>query len=100
MGSAGQVDMLFRSAVPGLALKPLRQPPAPLPLRSDCTYYEVTRQPESVWADVVSTQTLALRFRDLLVVNRDSLKGKRLLILNCGGTNAELQFSLFAVPVI
>ena len=100
MGSAGQVDMLFRSAVPGLALKPLRQPPAPLPLRSDCTYYEVTRQPESVWGDVVSTQTLALRFRDLLVVNRDSLKGKRLLILNCGGTNAELQFSLFAVPVI
>jgi type VI secretion system protein ImpJ len=100
MGSAGHVDMLFRNAVPGLALKPLRQPPAPLPMRADCTYYEVSREPDPVWGDVVSTQTLAIRFRDLLVVNRDSLKGKRQLILNWGGKNAELQFSLFAVPEI
>lgn len=99
MGSANQVSMLFSNAAPGLALKPLRQPPAPLPLRPDYTYYEVSREPEPVWADVVSTQTLAMRFRDQLVVNRESLKGKRVLILNCGGKNAELQFSLFAVPV-
>ena len=49
---------------------------------------------------MVTTQTLALRFRDLLVVNRDSLKGKRELVLNLGGKNAELQFSLIAVSVV
>ncbi|MCY2992019.1 MAG: type VI secretion system baseplate subunit TssK [Planctomycetota bacterium] len=100
MGSAGQVEVLFRSALPGLALKPMPQPPSPLPLRSDATYYEVSREPTAVWADVVASQTLALRFRDALIVNRESLRGKRVLILNCGGKNAQLEFSLFAVPVV
>jgi type VI secretion system protein ImpJ len=100
MGSAGQVEMLFRNAVPGLALKPLRQAPSPLPLRADATYYEVSREPAPVWGDVVASQTLSMRFRDALVVNRDALRGKRVLVLNCGGKNAELEFSLYAVPVV
>lgn len=98
LGSARQVDMLFRHGAEGLQLTPLAQAPRALPPRGDWSYYEVSRQ-NLAWKDVLETQTLAMRLKDTLIVNLDSLPGERKLVVSIGGKQVVLQFALFAVPV-
>ena len=70
--------------------------PRSLPTSRNWDYYEVSRD-NAAWKDVQSTQTLAMRLRDALIVNRNELQGQRKLIVNYRGKRAVLEFALFAV---
>jgi type VI secretion system protein ImpJ len=97
LGSARQVDALFEYGAEGLHLTPLPQAPRALPPGRDWIYYEVSRG-NAPWKDVLDTQTLAMRLKDTLIVNRHELQGQRKLVVSAGGKQAALQFALFAVP--
>lgn len=98
LGSTRDVDRLFSQRAPGLEdLSPLEQAPRALPSNREWTYFVVNRQ-RTAWRDVLSTQTLAMRLKDSLILNRDQLQGERKLLVSSRGRPVELQFSLFAVP--
>lgn len=97
LGSARQVDALFEYGAEGLQMTPLAQAPRALPPARDWVYYEVVKQ-NAAWKDVLETQSLAMRLKDSLIVNRDSLQGERKLVVSVGGKQVPLQFALFAVP--
>jgi type VI secretion system protein ImpJ len=62
----------------------------------DWVYYEVGRN-NTAWRDVQETQTLAMRLKDSLILNRDRLQGERSIDVSARGKKATLQFALFAV---
>ena len=97
LGSARQVDALFEYGAEGLQMTPLAQAPRALPPGRDWIYYEVSRQ-NAAWKDVLDTQTLAMRLKDTLIVNRSELQGERKLVVSVEGKDVALQFALFAVP--
>jgi len=97
LGSAPQVDALFRFGAEGLSLAPLPQAPRALPTTRGWLYYQVSRG-NAAWNDVLHTQTLAMRLNYDLIVNRDNLQGKREMVVKAGGQQVSLQFALFAVP--
>jgi type VI secretion system protein ImpJ len=97
LGSAKQVDSLFEYGAEGLHLTPLPQSPRALPPGRDWVYYEVSRD-NAPWKDVLQTQTLAMRLKDSLIVNRKELQGERKLVVSNRGKQVALQFALFAVP--
>jgi type VI secretion system protein ImpJ len=97
LGSARQVDALFEYGAEGLHITPLAQAPRALPPSRDWIYYEVNKQ-GTAWKDVLDTQTLAMRLKDTLIVNRAELQGERKLVVSVRGKSAPLQFALFAVP--
>jgi type VI secretion system protein ImpJ len=97
LGSARQVDALFEFAAGGLHLTPLPNAPRALPPSRDWLYFEISRQNEA-WKDVLQTQTLAMRLKDALIVNKAELQGKRKLVVSVRGKQCALHFALFAVP--
>jgi type VI secretion system protein ImpJ len=97
LGSSRQVEILFKHRAEGLQLVPLDRSPRALPAQRNWLFYQVSRQ-NAAWKDVQETQTLAMRLKDSLIVNRDTLSGERKLIVQTRGKQAELQFALFAVP--
>jgi type VI secretion system protein ImpJ len=97
LGSARQVDPLFEYGAEGLHMTPLERAPRALPPGGDWVYYEVSRQ-GAAWKDVLETQTLAMRLKDSLIVNRESLAGSRRLVVSARGKQSPLEFALFAVP--
>ena len=98
LGSSRQVEMLFQQGAEGIQLAPVERVVRALPVRQDWTYYEVVRRDTPAWRDVRQTQTLAVRLKDSLILNRDSLQGERKLVVSAGGKRTTLQFALFAVP--
>jgi type VI secretion system protein ImpJ len=98
LGSSAQVDYFFRFGVQGLDLVPTQGMPRALPQTRDWVYYEVSRG-NAAWNDVLQSQTLAMRFKDTLIENRDKLQGQRKIILSLRGKQYPLQFALFAVPI-
>jgi type VI secretion system protein ImpJ len=97
LGSSRQVDSLFEYRAEGLRLAPLPQAPRALPPGRDWIYYEVSRD-NAPWKDVLQTQTLAMRLKDTLIVNRTELQGKQKIVVSHRGKQVALQFALFAVP--
>ncbi|NQT36229.1 MAG: type VI secretion system baseplate subunit TssK [Planctomycetes bacterium] len=97
LGSARQVDQLFEYGAEGLHLTPLPQAPRALPPAGDWLYFEVNRD-NTAWKEVMDTETLAMRLKDTLIVNRADLQGERKLVVSVGGKQVALQFALFAVP--
>jgi len=97
LGSTRQVEALFEYGAEGLVLTPLPQAPRALPPRRDWMYFEVTRG-NAAWNDVLETESLAMRLKESLIVNRDDLQGKRKLVVSVRGQEIPLQFALFAVP--
>ncbi len=99
LGSARQVELLFKQGIEGLQLVPTTRNPRALPRSQDWVYYEVTRG-NAAWRDVQSTQSLAMRLKDALILNLDHLQGQRKLVVkNPFGREATIQFALFAVPM-
>ena len=98
LGSSRQVEVLFKRRAEGLQLRPVGRVVRALPNRPDWIYYELDKREGSAWRDVQETQTLAMRFKDSLVANRDRLQGNRTVIVQTRDGNVELQFALFAVP--
>jgi type VI secretion system protein ImpJ len=97
LGSTRQVDALFEYGAEGLHLTPLPQAPRALPPGRDWLYFEVSRQ-NAAWKDVLQTQTLAMRLKDALIVNRNELQGERKIVVSYRGKQMPLHFALFAVP--
>ncbi len=99
-GSSRQVEILFKNRAAGLNLIAVERQIRALPARRDWVFYEVDRRDSPAWRDVQETQTLAMRLKDSLIVNRDRLQGERQLVVSARGKQAGLQFALFAVPTI
>ncbi len=97
LGSADKVDSLFEFGAEGLQMMPEMQVPRALPPGGDWIYYQVDRQGPA-WTDVLQKQTLAMRLKDSLIVNREALRGQRTLVVSVAGKQVTLQFALFAVP--
>lgn len=95
LASSRQVDRRFENKEPGLDLLFQPSPPSELP-EQNWLYFEVTRKGDA-WDDVVAQQTLAMRFSDKYVENRDALEGQRKLQIRTPTTKADLEFGLFAV---
>lgn len=96
LGSVKQVEGMFQSGRPGLQLVPQEPAPKELPA-TDRIFFEVTRSGDA-WQDVLVTQTLAMRYKDALVDNRESLEGQENLVIHVPPKKVELQFGLFVVP--
>jgi type VI secretion system protein ImpJ len=96
LGSADQVDELFRLGMEGLRLERLAQAPHALPGR-DWLYFEVNRD-SAAWRNVMKTQTLAMRLKDNMIYNRKELQGEKKIIVSLPNKQVSLQFALFAVP--
>jgi type VI secretion system protein ImpJ len=99
LGSSRQVEILFKRRAEGLQLRPMDRVVRAMPNRPDWIYYEVIKRDNPAWRDVQETQTLAMRFKDSLIANRDRFQGNRSVIVQTRGRNVELQFALFAVPL-
>ncbi|MEX0819536.1 MAG: type VI secretion system baseplate subunit TssK [Pirellulaceae bacterium] len=97
-GSSRQVEFLFKQRAAGLMLRPVDRPIRALPSRPDWMFFEVPKQDSPAWRDVQETQTLAMRLKDSLIVNRDRLQGRQELVVSALGRKVPLQFALFAVP--
>jgi type VI secretion system protein ImpJ len=97
LGSSRQAEYLFSYGLDGLKLIPVRSRPTSLPDIADWIYFEVSRLNDA-WKDVQATQTLAIRLRDSLIVNRDRLQGERKLVVARGEQQVTLEFALFALP--
>lgn len=96
LGSSRQVENLYARGAEGLNLVPAQRPPRTLPISSDWIYFEVTRA-DHAWRDVQETQTLAMRFRESLILNLDRLQGERQIVVSYEGGQIALEFALFAV---
>jgi type VI secretion system protein ImpJ len=97
MGSAQQVDLIFRHGIPGVTLLDLPQPPRALPTRQGWVFYEVRRD-NAAWKDVLASQDLAIRFKEELISNLATLNGQRKLEVSAQGQRSVLEIALFAVP--
>jgi type VI secretion system protein ImpJ len=97
-GSSREVERLFQQGAEGVQLVPVDRVLRALPVRQDWIYYEVVRHDRPAWRDVQQTQTLALRLKDSLILNRDRLQGETQLVVTARGKRVTLQFALFAVP--
>ncbi len=75
----------------------LQRPPRTLPVSHDWIYFEVSRS-NLAWKDVQETQTLAMRFNESLILNRDRLQGERQIVVSFAGRQITLEFAMFAVP--
>jgi type VI secretion system protein ImpJ len=96
--SSRQVEILFKNRAQGLQILPAERAIRALPARREWVYYEVDRRDSPAVRDVYETQSLAMRLKDSLIVNRDKLQGERQLVVSYRGKRAALQFALFAVP--
>jgi type VI secretion system protein ImpJ len=96
MGSSQQIDLIFRHGLPGVDQKELAQTPRALPPHN-WVFYEIQRG-NAAWKDVLATQTLALRFKEELIGNIDTLAGQRQLEVVLPNNRAIMEFALFAVP--
>jgi type VI secretion system protein ImpJ len=96
MGSSQQIDLIFRHGLPGVEQKELNQTPRALPPHN-WVFYEIQRG-NAAWKDVLGTQTLALRFKEELIGNIDTLAGQRQLEVVLPDKRAIMEFALFAVP--
>jgi type VI secretion system protein ImpJ len=97
LGSSRQAEYLFSYGLDGLKLIPVRSRPNSLPDIADWIYFEVSRSNDA-WKDVQATQTLAIRLRDSLIVNRDRLQGEQKIVVARGEQQVTLEFALFALP--
>jgi len=98
LGSADSVDELFVKNMAGLELF-AQDKPQELPVYKNWTFFNVKRQ-GVVWKQVVSSGTLAMRFKETLVLNRNELQGKKALEVFVNQRRASLRFTLFAISKV
>jgi type VI secretion system protein ImpJ len=92
LGSADEVETIFKRAEEGLKMEPLNRIPPALP--TGYVYFNIVRHP-TYWKDVVRTQTLGLRFR----TTGARAKGNQIIALtdDNAGRSYDLQFAIFVV---
>lgn len=97
-GSSRMVENIFLLRKEGVQLRPLEHTIRELPARQDWIYYKVVQNDLPAWSDVVSTQTLAMRLKDSLILNKDRLQGEREIVVAALDRKVRLEFALFAIP--
>lgn len=97
LGSAEDVDRVFRLGLPGLELKPAEQLPRPLPTRNGWLYYQITTE-SAAWQAIKLSQSMGMRLRDTLITNPDQLPNHRRVEVAFEGRKTEIEFAIFAVP--
>lgn len=97
LGSARQVNELFAQRAAGLKMVPLNRTIRALPPRADWSYFEIPRGDSPAWQDVLESETVAIRFKDSLIVNRTDLEGSRAITVRYRDRPVTLRFALFAV---
>jgi type VI secretion system protein ImpJ len=92
LGSAEEVETIFKRAEEGLRMEPLNRIPPALP--TGFVYFNIGRHPVH-WKDVVRSQTLGLRFR---TAGARSM-GNQIIMLTDSSTGRtyNLQFAVFVV---
>ncbi len=92
LGSAEEVEAIFRQALEGLGMEPLNRIPPTLP--TGFVYFGIVRHP-TYWKEVVRTQTLGLRFR----ITGATAVGDQMIKLTdpTTGRTYSLQFAVFVV---
>jgi type VI secretion system protein ImpJ len=98
LGSSRQVETLFTQRAPGVELIPVTRQIRALPHRPEWMYFEIPRRDSPAWRDVQETQTLAMRLKDSLILNKDRLQGESRMVVSYKGRKVPLEFALFAVP--
>ncbi len=99
MGSESKVDTIFQYSIPDVEHDFVDNPPTVLPIHQGWIFYEIRRNPQNAaWKDVLAEQTLALRFADHYLGNKETLVGQKFLQVNLPTKQAVLEFALFAVP--
>ncbi len=103
IGSGDRVDQMFMRGIEGLEFTLATQPPRVLPVMSDLTYFQVSRDSQQAeWAHVQESLALAIRVNDtrLAIGPSKNLDGERTLSLKAidGHAATTMQFSLFVVP--
>ncbi len=98
LGSSRTVENYFLRRAEGVQLKAVDRPLRALPATQEWIYFEVQKNDSPPWRDVVETQTLAMRLKDSLIVNKDRLQGEREIEVMTQGKKIPLQFALFAIP--
>ncbi len=99
LASDNQVDEIFTRGMVGLQLEFVDRPIRALPSRQDWIYFEVPRKNTPIWRDVQATESLAMRFKQELIVDPERLDGNRQLSLRARGKTVTLEFAVFAVPM-
>jgi type VI secretion system protein ImpJ len=100
LGSSRQVENLFTNRRAGVELTPVDRQIRALPSRSEWIYFEIPRRDSPAWRDVQETQTLAMRLKDSLILNKDRLQGQSQMVVSFKGRKVPLEFALFAVPTL
>ncbi|MCO6453741.1 MAG: type VI secretion system baseplate subunit TssK [Pirellulaceae bacterium] len=100
LGSSRQVEMIFTKRMPGVDLIPVERQIRALPSRSEWLYFEIPRRDSPAWRDVQETQSLAMRLKDSLILNRDRLQGESRMVVSYKGRKVPVEFALFAVPAL
>ena len=97
LGSAEDVDRIFRLGLPGLELRTAEQIPRPLPTRGGWLYFRInTNSP--AWQSIQVNQAMGIRLRDTLITNPEQLPGDRRVEVVFEGRKSAIEFAIFAVP--
>ena len=97
LGSAEDVDRIFRMGLPGLELRPAEQIPRPLPTRGGWLYYRINTNTPA-WESIKVNQAMGIRLRDTLITNPEQLPGERRVEVAFEGRKSAIEFAIFAVP--
>lgn len=94
VGSAEQVDGIYRAGKAGMSFTTIKTPPRVLP--PGITYFQLAREASGAeWGDVKRTLSLAVRFNENRV--QGNIQDRQELALSIGGKNCRIQFTLFVV---
>jgi type VI secretion system protein ImpJ len=97
VGSADQVDSIYRQGKAGLHIRHDPYPPRVLPAPPDLVFFHLDRDrhPDE-WSAVQRSLTLAVRLNERLIAG--AIQGKEELVIRSGEHTSTMQFILYAVP--
>ncbi|MFN7291626.1 MAG: type VI secretion system baseplate subunit TssK [Pirellula sp.] len=98
IGATRSVEKLFAARAPGIRVVRPQEVPTVFPNPEEWLYFEILETGSTLWKDVEATGSIALRFCDSSIQNREQLPGQRHIDLQFGKTRFHLQFALLGVP--
>jgi type VI secretion system protein ImpJ len=96
LGSLEQVERLFTQRAPGVELQPVDEIPAVLPHGTEWAYFKIDPR-SAAWKEVLASRSLAIRIKDSMIANSDTLQGSRQLEVAVKQQVIPLRFALFGV---
>lgn len=96
LGSIDQVERMFTQRTPGVELLPVQEIPAVLPQGTEWAYFKID-QSSAAWREVLASQSLAIRIKDSIIANAESLRGSQQLEVSYQKHSIPLKFALCGV---